>query len=198
MSHQAAPLSLTSSPSGVRHFVLEENMLEVDCPCVTPEVVLKASGHVDKFTDLMVKEHAREHTLIWPLYFQHFVLEENMLEVDCPCVTPVVVLKASGHVDKFTDLMGKDEKTGTCYRADHLLKDYCKDKLEKDPNLSADKAEELRHVLVVLDNLSSEELGATTKDINWSIWFETQDLYYYNGNKLHLQLHRLVKLFENS
>ncbi|KAL3628028.1 hypothetical protein CASFOL_028130 [Castilleja foliolosa] len=35
------------------HFVLEENMLEVDCPCVTPELVLKASGHVEKFTDLM-------------------------------------------------------------------------------------------------------------------------------------------------
>ncbi|RYQ83000.1 hypothetical protein Ahy_B10g101613 [Arachis hypogaea] len=44
----------------------------------------------------------------------HFVLEENMLEVDCPYVTPEVVLKASGHVDKFTDLMVKDEKTGTC------------------------------------------------------------------------------------
>ncbi|GER48523.1 glycyl-tRNA synthetase / glycine--tRNA ligase [Striga asiatica] len=94
---------------------------------------------------------------------QHFVLEENMLEVDCPCVTPEVVLKASGHVDKFTDLMVKDEKTGTCYRADHLLKDHCKEKLEKDPNLSADKATELRHVLAVLDDLSSEELGAKIK-----------------------------------
>ena len=30
------------------HFVLEENMLEVECPAVTPEVVLKASGHVDR------------------------------------------------------------------------------------------------------------------------------------------------------
>ncbi|KAK6123806.1 hypothetical protein DH2020_042452 [Rehmannia glutinosa] len=94
---------------------------------------------------------------------QHFVLEENMLEVDCPCVTPEVVLKASGHVDKFTDLMVKDEKTGTCYRADHLLKDYCNDKLEKDPNLSAEKAAELRHVLAVLDDLSAEELGAKIK-----------------------------------
>ncbi|KAL2242777.1 glycine--tRNA ligase, mitochondrial 1 [Sesamum indicum] len=94
---------------------------------------------------------------------QHFVLEENMLEVDCPCVTPEIVLKASGHVDKFTDLMVKDEKTGTCYRADHLLKDYCKDKLEKDPNLSAEKAAELRHVLAVLDDLSAEELGAKIK-----------------------------------
>ncbi|CAA0816407.1 Glycine--tRNA ligase 1- mitochondrial [Striga hermonthica] len=86
-----------------------------------------------------------------------------MLEVDCPCVTPEVVLKASGHVDKFTDLMVKDEKTGTCYRADHLLKDHCKEKLEKDPNLSADKAAELRHVLAVLDDLSAEELGAKIK-----------------------------------
>ncbi|WOK94466.1 glycine--tRNA ligase, mitochondrial 1-like [Canna indica] len=95
---------------------------------------------------------------------QHFVLEENMLEVDCPCVTPEIVLKASGHVDKFTDLMVKDEKTGTCYRADHLLKDYCKDKLEKDLTLSAEKAAELRHVLAVLDDLSAEELGAKLKE----------------------------------
>jgi hypothetical protein len=31
------------------HFVLEENMLEVECPAVTPEIVLKASGHVDRW-----------------------------------------------------------------------------------------------------------------------------------------------------
>lgn len=37
-----------------QHFVLEENMLEMECTCLTPEVVLKTSGHVDKFTDLMV------------------------------------------------------------------------------------------------------------------------------------------------
>lgn len=96
--------------------------------------------------------------------FQHFVLEENMLEVDCPCVTPEVVLKASGHVDKFTDLMVKDEQTGTCYRADHLLKDYCKEKLENDPKLTEEKAAELRHVLAVLDDLSSEQLGAKIKE----------------------------------
>uniref|UniRef100_A0A0E0QLS5 glycine--tRNA ligase n=1 Tax=Oryza rufipogon TaxID=4529 RepID=A0A0E0QLS5_ORYRU len=95
---------------------------------------------------------------------QHFVLEENMLEVDCPCVTPEVVLKASGHVEKFTDLMVKDEKTGTCYRADHLLKDHCKEKLEKDLTLSPEKAAELKHVLAVLDDLSADELGAKIKE----------------------------------
>lgn len=87
-----------------------------------------------------------------------------MLEVDCPCVTPEVVLKASGHVDKFTDLMVKDEKTGTCYRADHLLKDFCREKLEKDPTLPAEKVAELKHVLAVLDDLSADELGAKLKE----------------------------------
>ena len=45
-----------------------------------------------------------------------------MMEVECPSVTPEVVLKASGHVDRFNDLMVKDVKTQDCYRADHLLK----------------------------------------------------------------------------
>ncbi|KAI3838659.1 hypothetical protein MKX03_004097 [Papaver bracteatum] len=43
-----------------RHFVLEENVLEVDCPCITPEVVLQASGLVDKFTDFMNKWQGRK------------------------------------------------------------------------------------------------------------------------------------------
>ncbi|KAJ8619872.1 hypothetical protein MRB53_028401 [Persea americana] len=94
----------------------------------------------------------------------HFVLEENMQEVDCPCVTPEVVLKASGHVHKFTDPMVKDEKTGTCYLADLLLKDFCKEKLEKDLSLTAEKAAELKHVLAILDDLSSEQLGAKLKE----------------------------------
>ncbi|VAH32008.1 unnamed protein product [Triticum turgidum subsp. durum] len=95
---------------------------------------------------------------------KHFVLEEGMLEVDCPCVTPEVVLKASGHVEKFTDLMVKDEKTGSCYRADHLLKDFCKEKLENDNTLSPQKVEELNHILAVLDDLSAEQSGTKIKE----------------------------------
>jgi glycyl-tRNA synthetase len=60
--------------------------------------------------------------------------------------------------------MVKDEKTGTCYRADHLLKDFCKEKLERDPNITAEKAAEFRHVMAVLDDLSAEELGAKIKE----------------------------------
>ncbi|CAN1195619.1 Glycine--tRNA ligase, mitochondrial 1 [Linum perenne] len=167
---------------------------------------------------------------------QHFVLEENMLEVDCPCVTPEVVLKASGHVDKFTDLMVKDEKTGTCYRADHLLKDFCNEKLQKDLTLTAEKSKELKHILAVLDEFSSEELGAKIKEFGitapdtknplsdpypFNLMFQTsigpsglssgfmrpetaqgifvnfKDLYYYNGNKLPFAAAQIGQAFRN-
>ncbi|XP_074581419.1 glycine--tRNA ligase, mitochondrial 1-like isoform X2 [Curcuma longa] len=167
---------------------------------------------------------------------QHFVLEENMLEVDCPCVTPEIVLKASGHVDKFTDLMVKDEKTGMCYRADHLLKDFCKEKLEKDLTLSSEKAAEFKHVIAVLDDLSAEQLGAKLKEYQitapdtknplsdpypFNLMFQTsigpsglspgfmrpetaqgifvnfKDLYYYNGNKLPFAAAQIGQAFRN-
>ncbi len=35
--------------------MITEGMLEIMCTNVTPEKVLKTSGHVDRFTDLMVK-----------------------------------------------------------------------------------------------------------------------------------------------
>ncbi|KAK7109202.1 glycine--tRNA ligase-like [Littorina saxatilis] len=37
-------------------FILEEQMLEVDTAMLTPEQVLKASGHVERFQDYMVKD----------------------------------------------------------------------------------------------------------------------------------------------
>ena len=52
---------------------------------------------------------------------RHFILEEQMLEIECTAMTPEVVLKASGHVDKFTDYMVKDDSSGEFYRADKLL-----------------------------------------------------------------------------
>ena len=56
---------------------------------------------------------------------EHFVVEEGMLEVDCPSLTPEPVLAASGHVQRFTDLMVRDEISGECFRADKLLEETC-------------------------------------------------------------------------
>lgn len=39
-----------------QHFVVEESMLEMECTNLTPSVVLETSGHVERFTDFMVRE----------------------------------------------------------------------------------------------------------------------------------------------
>lgn len=39
-----------------RFFVLEENMYQVDCSTLTPIQVMAASGHLARFTDMMVKD----------------------------------------------------------------------------------------------------------------------------------------------
>ena len=70
------------------------------------------------------------------LWRQHFVLEDNMLQIECTTLTPYPVLKASGHVDKFEDLMVKDTKTGECYRADKLLEDAIENMLKVRPAAS--------------------------------------------------------------
>lgn len=44
-----------------------------------------------------------------------------MLELDTTIMTLAEVLKTSGHVDKFTDWMCHDTKTGEVFRADHLI-----------------------------------------------------------------------------
>lgn len=56
---------------------------------------------------------------------EHFILEESMLEVNTTCLTPLKVLKASGHVERFSDLMVKDLGNGNVYRADKYLVEWC-------------------------------------------------------------------------
>lgn len=63
---------------------------------------------------------------------KHFILEEDMLEVDCTMLTPYEVLKTSGHVDKFSDWMCKDPKSGEIFRADHLIEEVIEARLKGD------------------------------------------------------------------
>lgn len=66
------------------------------------------------------------------IWRKHFVLEEDMLEVDTTMLTPYEVLKTSGHVDKFSDWMCKDPKTGEIFRADHLVEEVLEARLKGD------------------------------------------------------------------
>ncbi len=63
---------------------------------------------------------------------KHFVLEEDMLELDTTMLTPYEVLKTSGHVDKFADWMCRDLKSGEIFRADHLVEEVIEARLKGD------------------------------------------------------------------
>ncbi|XP_030529301.1 glycine--tRNA ligase, mitochondrial 1-like isoform X1 [Rhodamnia argentea] len=88
------------------------------------------------------------------LWNWHFTLSMEVVRLPgvlpprCPEKVPVV----------------KDEKTGTFYRADCLLKQFCFEKLEKASSLNAEKAAEFNQLLRNLYTLSEEELGKHIKD----------------------------------
>jgi glycyl-tRNA synthetase len=73
------------------------------------------------------------------IWRKHFVLEEDMLEVDTTMLTPSEVLKTSGHVDKFADWMCKDPKTGEIFRADHLVEAVLEARLKADKEARGEK-----------------------------------------------------------
>ncbi|KAI0470998.1 glycyl-tRNA synthetase 1 [Xylariaceae sp. FL0804] len=98
---------------------------------------------------------------------KHFVLEENMLELDTTVITPEPVLKTSGHVDKFADWMCKDPVKGEYLRADHLVETVLEARLasglngpSKDsPPLDEAAKAEYNEILAKIDNYDGAELG---------------------------------------
>lgn len=124
------------------------------------------------------------------LWRKHFILEEDMLEVDCTVLTPHDVLKTSGHVDKFADWMCKDPKNGEILRADHFVEDILESRLKGDKEARGQKVEEkeedpkkkkkkskgheavklddavvqeYEEVLAQIDNYNGEQLGELIK-----------------------------------
>ncbi len=127
------------------------------------------------------------------LWRKHFVLEEDMLEVDCTMLTPEAVLKTSGHVDKFADWMCKDPKSGEIFRADHLVEQVLEARLKADKEARGVKVEvdeakdakkkikkketkvekldpatvtEYEETLARIDNYGGPELGGLIKQYN--------------------------------
>lgn len=86
---------------------------------------------------------------------KHFILEEQMLEVECSVLTPEPVLKASGHVARFSDWMVKDAKTGECFRADHLVK-AALEKLVANAKTAPDVKARCEKILVTVSNCGFE------------------------------------------
>ncbi|KAK9380882.1 uncharacterized protein V2V93DRAFT_380332 [Kockiozyma suomiensis] len=127
------------------------------------------------------------------IWRKHFVLEEDMLEVDCTMLTPYEVLKTSGHVDKFADWMCRDPATGEIFRVDHLVEEVLESRLKGDkearglaaePDKSEEKKRkkkvkeikvvklddqvvaEIESILAQIDGYSGPELGDLMKKYN--------------------------------
>uniref|UniRef100_A0A1B6FJA5 Glycine--tRNA ligase n=1 Tax=Cuerna arida TaxID=1464854 RepID=A0A1B6FJA5_9HEMI len=94
-----------------------------------------------------------------------FIIEEQMLEVDCSILTPEPVLKASGHVDRFADLMVKDVKTGECFRLDHLIK-AALEKVARDKKTTENLKNEISDILIKLDGMTKDEMNDILKKFN--------------------------------
>ncbi|XP_076642681.1 glycine--tRNA ligase [Halictus rubicundus] len=104
-----------------------------------------------------------------------FVLEEQMLEVDCSILTPEPVLKASGHVERFADLMVKDVKSGECFRLDHLIKAHL-EKVMNDKKTSEETRAECNDIIIKLDGMTKDEMAAILSKFNMKSPISGNDL----------------------
>lgn len=91
------------------------------------------------------------------LWRQHFIIYDSMFEVSCTCLTPEQVLKTSGHVDRFTDLMVRNEKNPEeVFRADKLIVEECRNRIA-DPKYVDISKEKLGKWERDVDTYSAEE-----------------------------------------
>lgn len=104
-----------------------------------------------------------------------FILEEQMLEIDCSILTPSPVLVASGHVARFTDLMVKDVKNGECFRADHLIEAHL-EKLLLDKKLTQQARDDIDSILRQLDNMNEKQMHEVITKYNMKSPVTNNDL----------------------
>ena len=100
------------------------------------------------------------------LWRHHFVLEDNMLEMECTNLTPSVVLETSGHVERFTDFMVRDVVTNECFRADKLLEDGIDAYIAANPKFSASEKEEHYKIQRQADAFTADELYQQLENYN--------------------------------
>mmetsp|Transcript_38944 Transcript_38944/g.102916 ORF Transcript_38944/g.102916 Transcript_38944/m.102916 type:complete len:624 (-) Transcript_38944:65-1936(-) len=93
----------------------------------------------------------------------HFIIEEQMMEIEDTNIMPYPVLKASGHVDRFSDFLVRD--TGDekkFFRADKLLEDFMEAKM-KEKDVTPEKLKEYTVVKNKADGFTKEELSEIFK-----------------------------------
>lgn len=105
----------------------------------------------------------------------HFVIEEQLMEIDDANIMPHQVLKASGHVDRFSDFLVRDSgDEKKFYRADKLLEEVMEAKL-KEKGVTAAQEKEFNIVKNQADSYTREQIMEV---------FAKYDIRAESGNKL--------------
>ena len=89
---------------------------------------------------------------------EHFILEESLLEISATCLTPEIVLKTSGHVEKFTDFAVKDVKTGQGFRCDKLIQEWI-NKEKKKKKITEERIKELDNLYEECERYEENEIN---------------------------------------
>lgn len=90
---------------------------------------------------------------------QHFVIQDALMEIEDSIIMMHKVLKASGHVDRFSDFMVKEVGGDGIWRADKLLEEVMEKKLEG-KDVTEDQRKEYKSVHAQADAYGKDELHA--------------------------------------
>ncbi|GLI12735.1 glycine--tRNA ligase [Methanobrevibacter arboriphilus] len=104
---------------------------------------------------------------IMQLWRKQYIAGEGFYEIESPTVTPEEVLKASGHVDNFTDPMAQCDGCKDVFRADHIIEEVTNLEVEGMTNEELDK-------IVKKHNVNCPNCGDKLSQIwNYNLMFKT-------------------------
>ena len=101
------------------------------------------------------------------LWRRYYVAGEGFAEIAAPVIAPEPVFKASGHLEKFSDIMVECTKCGDAFRADHLLAELFPD--ERQPTTIGDTA----RVLKERDVRCPNDKGQLSEPYPFNLMFRT-------------------------
>ncbi|CAL6070734.1 Glycyl-tRNA_synthetase [Hexamita inflata] len=98
----------------------------------------------------------------------HFVDNEDLQEISCPCLIPQHLQKYSGHVSTYTDLMITDTVTGEHFNAHQILKKRLQKQIDETTQPMIKQA--LQNFLNSVDGFSPADVDkiVTAHKILWS------------------------------
>lgn len=105
---------------------------------------------------------------IMNLWRNYYINQEQFYEIEAPTIMPRETLKASGHVDNFTDPMVKCSECKEVYRADHIIEDAINKEVEGLPD-------ETLTQIIQDNNIVCENCGGKLGDVeSYNLMFKTQ------------------------